>query len=204
MGYGKSLHNALAQIHAESIQGRVPEIDQIGNLVDTHLNLPFANAAVAENLRRAAETALTRYLSEHGRNLSRLEHVEKTVELKLADGIVVNGRIDLIRRTDTNQILVVDFKSDERAQDEAITQRQLHVYALGYEQLTGTRADMIEVHNLDRGGAIREEVDDQLTLDTMRAIQSAGQGLRENRLPRLTAGCADCEQCDLRALCRTL
>lgn len=33
-------------------------------------------------------------------------------------GIVVNGRIDLIRRTDTDEVVIVDFKSDERAQAE--------------------------------------------------------------------------------------
>lgn len=54
--------------------------------------------------------------------------------LKLGDGVVVNGRIDLIRRTDTNEMCVVDFKSQERAQAEDITVRQLQVYAVGYEQ----------------------------------------------------------------------
>jgi len=32
LGYGKSLHDALAEIHAESIQGRIPSIDQVERL----------------------------------------------------------------------------------------------------------------------------------------------------------------------------
>ena len=202
LGYGKSLHDALAEIHAESIRGRVPDISQVDRLVEDHLNLPFANTPVRENLFRAARASLTRYLKEHSHDLDRLEHVEKTIELKLAEGVVVNGRIDLIRRTDTNEVTVVDFKSDERAQAEDITTRQLHVYAVGYEQLTGSRADLIEIHNLDRGGAIREVVDDDLTAETIAIVTQAGRALRENELPRLVNWCEKCERCDLLAICR--
>jgi hypothetical protein len=44
---------------------------------------------------------------------------------------------------------IVDFKSTERAQAEDITRDQLHVYAVGYQELTGRRADVVEVLNLD-------------------------------------------------------
>ncbi|MGE4345587.1 MAG: RecB family exonuclease [Geoalkalibacter sp.] len=203
LGYGKSLHDALAEIHAESIRGRVPDVADVERLVEDHLHLPFANAPVRENLVRAAIAALTRYLREHGQHLNRLEHVEKVIELKLADGIVVNGRIDLIRRTDTNEVLVVDFKSQERAQAEDITSRQLQVYAVGYEQLTGTRADLIEIHNLDRGGAIREVVNGALTAETLAIVEDAGRALRNNQLPRLANWCESCESCDLTAICRS-
>lgn len=203
LGYGRSLHNALAEIHAESLNGKVPKPGDVPRLVDDHLHLPFANRQVDQYLRDAASEALTRYLNEHGANLSRLEHVEKTIELKLADGVVVNGRIDLIRKTDTNELLVVDFKSDERAQAEDITQRQLHVYAVGYEQLTGKRADMIEIHNLDQGGAKRELVDDKLTQETLRTIEVAGRSLRANKLPRLKTWCNTCKTCELSGVCRT-
>jgi DNA helicase-2/ATP-dependent DNA helicase PcrA len=201
LGYGKSLHDALAEIHAESIQGRIPDVGSVERLVDDHLSLPFANAAVEQNLRRAATAALTRYLNEHGRNLNKLEHVERVIELKLAEGVVVNGRIDLIRRTDTNEVLIVDFKSDERAQTEDIT--QLHVYAVGYEQLTGTKADLIEIHNLDKGGAIREVVNDELTRDTLQTVLDAGRALRDNSLPRVTGWCEDCATCDLSGICKS-
>jgi ATP-dependent DNA helicase UvrD/PcrA len=149
LGYGKSLHDALTEIHSESLNGHVPDIAEVQRLVDEHLHLPFANAPIRENLTKAAIKALTGYLRKHGDELKRLEHVEKIIELKLSEGVVVSGRIDLIRRTDTNEIVIVDFKSDERAQSEDITLKQLHVYAVGYNKLTGKDADLIEVHNLD-------------------------------------------------------
>ena len=57
------------------------------------------------------------------------------------DGVSVTGRIDLVRRIDTDETTIVDLKSSDRAQPEDVTETQLHVYALGYEELTGRRAD---------------------------------------------------------------
>lgn len=203
IGYGRSLHNALAEIHHESLRGRVPTPDQVPALVDEHLYLPYASDTVRENARAAAEESLRRYLRRHSDNLRQLEHVEKTIELKLADGIVVSGRIDLIRRTDTGQTSIVDFKSNQRAQTEDITRAQLQVYAVGYEQLTGRSADLIEVHNLDGGGVHREQVDRQLITQTVGQIVDAGHKLRDNELPRLPVWCNTCDGCDFAGVCRS-
>ena len=171
-------------------------------LVDDHLHLPFANAPIRENLTRAAVKALTGYLRKQGDKLKRLEHVEKIIELKLSDGVVVSGLIDLIRRTDTNEIVIVDFKSDERAQPEEITLKQLHVYAVGYNKLTGKDADLIEVHNLDMGGVHREEVDEVLVSETLEHVIEAGRSLRNNHLPRLKIWDEKCGSCDVSGICR--
>ena len=202
LGYGKSLHDALAEIHAESLKGNIPTKEDVPRLVEEHLHLPFANKPIEDNLKRAAHKALTGYLQSHGPNLSKLEHVEKVIELKLAEGIVVSGRIDLIRKTDTNEIVIVDFKSDERAQAEDLSQKQLHIYAFGYEQLSGRRADLIEVHNLDKGGAKREVVDEALMKSTVAGVVEAGRKLRENDLPRLQNWCEKCASCDMVEVCR--
>jgi DNA helicase-2/ATP-dependent DNA helicase PcrA len=203
IGYGKSLHDALAQIHAESLRGHVPTPADVPDLVNEHLHLPFANAQTREYLERAAHLALSQYLITSRKHLDKLEHVEKTIELKLGDGIVVNGRIDLIRRTDTGQLAVVDFKSTDRAQTEEVTRRQLQVYALGYEQLTGQSPHLIEVHNLDDGKVHRELVDRQLIAETGAHIVEAGGHLRQNHLPRLTAWCSTCGECNFVGICRS-
>jgi DNA helicase II / ATP-dependent DNA helicase PcrA len=203
LGYGKSLHDALAHIHAESIRGRVPTPTDVPELVEEHLFLPFANPEVQDHLRTSAEEALARYLQRHQDDLTRLEHAEKIIELDIGDGIVVNGRIDLIRRTDTDELVIVDFKSDERAQAEEITARQLQIYAVGYQQLTGRLADLIEVHNLDHGGTRRELVDTTLVTETTASILIAGNNIRNNTLPRLPVWTTTCSNCEVCGLCRT-
>jgi DNA helicase-2/ATP-dependent DNA helicase PcrA len=204
LGYGKSLHDALAEIHSESLSGRIPGLADVPRLVAQHLHLPFANAQIRDNLTKEAAKALARYLGKHGEELRRLEHVEKIVELKLSDGVVVSGRIDLIRHTDTAEIVIVDFKSDHRAQPEEITLKQLHVYAVGYNKLTGKNADLIEVHNLDdKGGVHREEVDSSLVAETLDKVVEAGRSLRNNHLPRRSDWCEKCDGCDVSGICRS-
>ncbi|MGI5159220.1 hypothetical protein [Microbispora sp. CA-102843] len=84
-----------------------------------------------------------------------------------------------------------------------MTRDQLHVYAVGYEELTGQRADLIEVLNLDKEGkTIREEVEDPLLAGVRERIREAGNSLRGNNLPRLSAWGDQCGKCDLAELCR--
>jgi DNA helicase-2/ATP-dependent DNA helicase PcrA len=132
-----------------------------------------------------------------------LEHAEKTVELKLADGIVVSGRIDLIRRTDTNEIAIVDFKSGEDTQPKEMTQLQLQVYAAGYQKATGKDADLLEIHNLEMGHIHREQVKDSIIQGTLSRVVRAGKQIREMDLPKHTSWCKACDGCDMAGICRT-
>jgi DNA helicase II / ATP-dependent DNA helicase PcrA len=203
LGYGRSLHNALAEIHRRALEGDIVTARAIPALLDTHLQVRYAYPELAEQLRRSAEKSLDLYLKEYGDHLDRLLHAEETVELTLKDGVVVTGRIDLIKNTDTGQVSIVDFKSSERAQAEDITSLQLHVYALGYEQRFGSLADLLEIHNLDEGGSVREKVDEHLIEDTIMKVSDAGQKLRDNEMERLHLWCPTCDKCDFAGVCRS-
>ncbi len=144
---------------------------------------------------------MRRYLTENGSILDKVKYAEQAIELKLAEGIVVHGRIDLIRRTDTNEVIIIDFKSTERSQEEDVTRQQLHVYALGYQQLTGSKADLVEIYNLDEGAGatVRELVDDAMLLQTEESIVSAGREIKDNHLCRV----GECSGCDFKGICRS-
>src|SRR6185369_4151771 len=137
-------------------------------------------------------------LDLHGKEIVNTEFSEKQIQVHVAPGITVDGRIDLIRRLDTGEVAVVDFKSTERAQVEDVTRDQLHVYAVGYQELTGKSADLIEVLNLDeKGKTTRELVDAPLLAAVRDKIRDAGESLRSNKLPRLevwtTHACGSCD-----------
>ncbi len=202
MGYGRSLHNALAEVHRRALDGDIVDDDAVPDLLGRHLHLRYAYPKLEESLRGSAEEAVARYLREHRPQLSRLVYAEEDVQVNLEDGIVVHGRIDLIKRTDNDEVTIVDFKSDSRAQEEDVTRAQLHVYALGYEQRFGESADLLEIHNLDEGGSTRELVDDDLVAGTRKTIVDAGGALRENRLERLGSHCESCTACDFVGICR--
>lgn len=203
LGYGKGLHDALSELHKRALAGDVVGNDEVEDLVDRHLHAPYAYPALRQTLRDAAVKSVQRYLDEQGSTLEKTVHSEKEIEVHVAPGITVAGRIDLVRRLDTDELSIVDFKSTARAQDEDVTRDQLHVYAVGYEELTGERADLIEVLNLDEEGkTIREEVEEPILVGVRSQISDAGDSLRENDLPRLASWGEQCAKCDLAELCR--
>ena len=203
LGYGKGLHDALAEAHKRALHGDVLTAEAAEELVDRHLHAPYAYPALKATLRAAAIEAVERYLNHHGADLERTVHSEKQVQVHVAPGITVDGRIDLVRRLDSDELAIVDFKSTARAQDEDVTRDQLHVYAVGYQELTGERADLIEVLNLDEEGkTTRELVEDPLLTAVRGRIKDAGDALRDNDLPRLPVWEDKCTKCDLAELCR--
>ena len=187
LGYGKSVHDVMAEMHKRAIDGDIVSGLDAEELVDRHLNAPFAYPALRADLRRAAIRAVRRYVEENRTRLENTLYSEQQIQVHVAPGITVDGRIDLITRLDTGETSIVDFKSTERAQAEDITRDQLHVYAVGYQELTGQRADVLEVLNLDeKGKTTRELVNDSLLTDIRgQDRRAAGEDLRANRLPRL-------------------
>ncbi len=199
LGYGKSLHDALSEVHRRALDHEYLQDDAIPSLLDNNFHLPFAWDGLRADMRAKAEKVLKRYFAENGHLLDKIEYAEKNIELKLAEGIVVNGRIDLIRRTDTCQTIIIDFKSTDRAQDEETTQEQLHLYALGYQQLTGESADLIEIYNLDEGAgaSVRELIDRSLLTSIESKIVEAGRQIRDGSLDRVD----NCSGCDFKNIC---
>jgi DNA helicase II / ATP-dependent DNA helicase PcrA len=205
LGYGKGLHDALAEIHKRALEGDLVSKDAAAALIDRHLNAPFAYPALREQLRAAGVKAVERYFDTHGKEIANTQFSEKQIQVHVAPGITVDGRIDLIRRLDTGEVAIVDFKSTERAQAEDVTRDQLHVYAVGYQELTGKSADLIEVLNLDeKGKTTREQVNEPLLTAVRDQIRDAGESLRTNNLPRLPVwDNRACGSCDLVGLCRS-
>jgi DNA helicase-2/ATP-dependent DNA helicase PcrA len=193
----------MAEVHKRAMSGDIVSGLEAEELVDRHLNTPFAYPTLRNDLRRAAIRAVRRYIDEHRSLLRNTLYSEQQIQVHVAPGITVDGRIDLITRLDTGETSIVDFKSTERAQAEEITRDQLHIYAVGYQELTGRRADVLEVLNLDeKGKNTRELVNDSLLSGINDKIRAAGEDLRENRLPRLKTWCSTCDSCDLAGLCR--
>jgi DNA helicase II / ATP-dependent DNA helicase PcrA len=203
LGYGKSIHDALAEMHKRAIRGDYVADAEVEGLVDRHLHAPFAYPALHRQLRQAAVKAVRGYLHDNARSLPRTLYSEQQVQVHVTPGITVQGRIDLIKKLDTDETSIVDFKSTERAQAEDVTRDQLHVYALGYQELTGESADLIEILNLDqRASNVRELVDSDLLGGIRGKIRAAGDALRTNDLPRHPTWCSACDRCDLVGLCR--
>ncbi|MYD75798.1 MAG: ATP-dependent helicase [Gammaproteobacteria bacterium] len=53
LGYGKSLHDMLAEVHDHASRGRVLDESEAANLVDKHLHTPYASSQLSEDLKTA-------------------------------------------------------------------------------------------------------------------------------------------------------
>ncbi|MCP1768666.1 ATP-dependent helicase [Bradyrhizobium japonicum] len=200
LGFGKSLHDALAEIHARALRGEAVEPGEAAALVQRHLRAPYAYPALREKLEQAARRVIESYIHKNASQFKNLEFSEKVIEIALGDGVSVAGRIDLVRRIDTGEVTIVDLKSNDRAQTEMVTETQLHIYALGYQELTGRSADYVEIYELDDQKQKRRSVDDDFIADVKRDVRTAASALRSNNLPAKPRG-QSCGQCDYRRLC---
>ncbi|WP_417067335.1 ATP-dependent helicase [Niveibacterium terrae] len=200
LGFGKSLHDALAEVHARVLQGESIMAEEAQALVARHLRAPYAYPALREQLERAAERIIEAYIEKNSAEFKNLEFSEKAIEIALGDGVSVAGRIDLVRRIDNDEVTIVDLKSNDRAQAEAVTETQLHIYALGYQELTGRPADYVEIYELDEQKKKRRSVDDDFIDDVKREVRAAATALRSNAMPP-SAHKKICDQCDYCNLC---
>src|SRR5262249_28532421 len=93
----------------------------------------------------------------------------------------------------------VDLKSNERAQADDVTETQLHIYALGYQELTGRNADYVEIYELDEQKQKRRSVDEEFIDDVKRDVRGAAAALRKNALvPKPSKKtCGACDYCNL-------
>ena len=200
LGYGKSLHDALAEVHARALRGDVAEASEVPRLVETHLHAPYAYPALRQQLEQTAERVLRDYLADNAALFDKIEFSEKQIAVGLGDGVSIVGRIDLVRRIDTGETTIVDLKSTERAQPEDITEAQLHVYALGYQDLTGRRPDYVEIYELDERKRKARSVDDDFISDVKSKVRDAAEALRTATLPAAPAP-RKCGSCDYRGMC---
>jgi len=200
LGYGKSLHDALAEVHARAQRGDVADASEVPRLVETHLHAPYAYPALRQQLEQTAERVLRDYLSDNAALFDKIEFSEKQIEVSLGDGVSIVGRIDLVRRIDTGETTIVDLKSTDRAQPEDVTEAQLHVYALGYQDLTGRRPDYVEIYELDERKRKPRSVDDDFIADVKTKVRGAAGALRTGALPAVPAP-EKCRSCDYRGMC---
>src|SRR4029453_820791 len=66
LGYGKGLHDALAEIHKRALEGDIVTKASAAALIDRHLNAPFAYPALREQLRNAGIKAMERDFKPQG------------------------------------------------------------------------------------------------------------------------------------------
>lgn len=185
IGYGSAIHNSLMELHREFLDGNPMTKDRVPELLSRHINFPYATDTVAEDMAARANRAIKIYYDKNAQEFNEIEFAEKEIQIDLGDGILVNGKMDLIKKKNLDGSIektIIDFKSTEDAQAYHATIDQLQLYALGYKELTGENADFLQIYNLDTNDGYKNELTVS-DLDNMKVkIIHAANDIRNNHL----------------------
>lgn len=185
IGYGRSIHNVLMELHRRALEGEVISKDEIPNLVEKHSNFPYAVMEAKRDMKKKASKNIEKYMIENENDFPNIEYAEKDIEINLGDGIMVQGRMDLIKKKKLDGTLetsIVEYKSTESSQAYNVTMGQLELYSLGYEALTGEKADFLEIFNVDENTRHRSELTRRAMASMNKTVLEAAEKIRKNEL----------------------
>ena len=200
LGYGESLHNALAELHDRWSRGDLLDVGDVPDLIDRHLHLPYAYDALRGTLGSAATESLRRYVREARPSARRIQASERTLELDLGQGVTVRGRLDLLRVHDDGGTEIVDFKTSHGATGDAAASMQLLAYGAAVEAAGLPAPTHLTVHDLTTGRVRSAPASKGAFRDTLAELSGAAGRLKTMDY----APCANpdrCAPCDMRALC---
>lgn len=200
LGYGKSLHDMLAELHGRAIEGEKITEKMAEELVQRHLRVPFAYPTLRKIMMSSATGIVREYIKARQSEFNKIEFSEKGIEVSIGDGVSVSGRIDLVRRRDTDEIAIVDLKSNRDAQAPELTDSQLNIYALGYRELTGRDADYLETYQLDEQKRVARSVHDEDIEHVKEQIKATASALRAKNFGAKPSE-KSCGRCDFRRMC---
>ena len=203
LGYGNVLHEIVRNIHTAVINGEELTKDDVQRMIDESFYLPYATPKLEENMYKSVVRAINNYVDHNQAEMKNIYMAETEIEIDMGDGIKVNGRIDLIKKVNNDgkeQIAIVDFKTANKRVLESINKEQLKIYALGYQELTGDKADYMEIYQLDSENKAREPITDEVIIEVKKDITEAATNIRSNHLPR-KCNKDNCSKCHLSYLC---
>lgn len=201
MGMGRSLHNSLMEIHKRSKLGEQLSGEEAVQIAQNQSHFPYlGKSPELEKMKVLVKDKVLEYYQKNMPALQQIEYVEQEIQLNLDEGILVTGKIDLIKRNlyeDKYETTIIEFKSNQDVQKQKTTERQLNLYAVGHMELTGEKADYIQIYDLDEN---QESIRKVLKMDHIEAtkndIAQAATIIRLQKFIRIDEEpvCKDCFQ----------
>ena len=206
-GYGKMLHEIMMHIHNAWIEKRKLSDEEIDKIAEEALYLPFASQPQLDNSLKGAKDCAHAYVKQNEADADKMIASELDINIEMGDGVSVNGRIDLVRKIDddgTDKVAIVDLKSAGKDAEQCLNAEQLKIYALGYQEMTGTNADYLMIYNLDAPDGSKnagEDIKAEAVTEVQKSIRDAAKHIRDNDLKRPDKQQDKCAGCYVRGLC---
>jgi DNA helicase-2/ATP-dependent DNA helicase PcrA len=205
MGMGRSLHNSLMEIHKRSKLGELLSSEKALEIAQEQSNFPYlGKSKELERMKEIVKDKVKEYFEKNIGSLQLIEYVEQEIQLNLDDSILVTGKIDLIKKSlydGSYETTIIEFKSNQDVQNQKTTERQLNLYAVGHLELTGEKADYIQIYDLDENReSIRKVLQPDHIEQTKVDIALAATVIRLQQFDRVDRE-AVCKECFQYRLC---
>jgi DNA helicase-2/ATP-dependent DNA helicase PcrA len=200
LGYGKAVHHLMRVIAEQSTaKGRPLSPREVDRILATDFFLPFANSALAENLKKSASKLVDRYMREYAEDTTKTWQTERPFELEV-DGALIIGRADvIIDQQDgvADNLAIVDYKTSVGEQDFAL---QLQIYAEAGTR-EGLQVQAAYVHDMQKGDRVPVSIDAPTRREAVKIAEDAVRGIKERKF-EANPGESRCGRCDVRAICK--
>lgn len=212
INYGSSMHSIVCDINKAYASGVYLSEQELIALAKRSLYLPYIdrNTRIYDNLEKRCINSTIQYYKTLLKNCNfSIEFVEQKIEIPIDDTILLEGRIDLVKKVNTEdmntRVIIVDFKTHNQLQDNYTTVndkilKQLSIYCLGYEHITGNKTDYIQLHNLNNNSVIELQVSEESLLSTINEIKNAADIIHNNKFSKKISK-EKCERCLMRRIC---
>jgi len=204
MGFGKSMHDSLMELHKRIMNGETLTDDDPLNIAQRQSHFPYMGTSdKLQVMKDLVRRKVSDYYKRNKESLQSIEFVEQEILLNMDDGILVNGRIDLIKRKlyeNKYETTIIEFKSEDDPLKSKVTTEQLKLYALGHRELTGQKADYIQIYDIKSNTKKPPYLLEEHHLEeTQEKIRNTAEEIRSQHFERIDKKevCTVCFQCRL-------
>ena len=227
-GYGRQVHNILAEIHQRAIDNNPLNVSEIREFVTSRFHLRYTAGQPAKAMLEAAIMGIEKYVKKFRNDILKTYAAEKSFELFDQDvDALIHGTVDLLdygdRDTPPSQRKItglIEFKTERIETEDEFKkilekiQDQIQLYAVGVEYAYSEGPDNAAAHIISPTDQIEKfadspripiDISPQARENVIKKIRKAITKIKENmnsgNYGQTGVTLGNCLRCDFRNFC---
>jgi len=202
--YGRAMHDAVSKYYQYKISGRkMMPVDLLNAFRAAFDPQGFLDAKHQDERLRVGQEALRRFFNDEEKRDSIPKFIEEPFNFKL-DDVKITGRFDRIDE-ELDGAVIMDFKTSEiKTQKDADRRvkesKQLLLYSLAYQNISGELPKRVELYFLESGIIGSTEVDADDLGELKEKIKEVSEGIRSDNFQATPVYMA-CTYCAYNQIC---
>lgn len=202
--YGRAMHDAVSKYFQYKMSGKNMVLADLLNTFRLSFDPQgFLDVRHQEERLRVGQEALVRFFNDEEKRNSKPKFIEEPFNFKL-DDVKISGRFDRIDE-EPDGAVIMDFKTSEiktqKDADKRVKEsKQLLLYSLAYQNISGSLPKRVELYFLESGIIGSTEVDEGGLDKVKEDIREVSMGIRSGNFQATPAYMA-CNYCAYNQIC---